>query len=89
MSETSDAVLSRAGPIPVGGAGAWAWDLTSGRLWGDDRFARLYGVDPSNGDPQPQRVVGMHAPEEDLARQPVGRLGRVDVVEAGEAVVAP
>ena len=30
---------------PRGGAGAWFWDLTSGRLWGDDRFASLYDLD--------------------------------------------
>jgi PAS domain S-box-containing protein len=28
-----------------GGAGAWLWDLTAGRLWADDRFASLYGLD--------------------------------------------
>ncbi len=31
---------------PGGGAGAWTWDLAAGRLWGDDRFANIYGVDP-------------------------------------------
>ena len=28
------------------GAGAWLWDLATGRLWGDDRFASLYDLDP-------------------------------------------
>ena len=29
-----------------GATGAWSWDLEKNRLWGDARFASLYGLDP-------------------------------------------
>jgi PAS domain-containing protein len=47
MSDAPD-IIARpgAGHHPTrGAAGAWFWDLTSGRLWGDDRFASLYDLD--------------------------------------------
>src|SRR3954467_7488594 len=30
----------------AGAAGAWEWDIASGRLVADVRFASLYGLDP-------------------------------------------
>ena len=47
MTDARD-IVARPGagvPPPRGGAGAWLWDLSIGRLWADDRFASLYELD--------------------------------------------
>ena len=65
MTEMADSGVAPPtdGPFPRGGAGAWAWDFRTGRLWGDDRFASLYGVDPAeatNGLPGEVFFRGVH-----------------------------
>ena len=50
----------------AGAAGAWEWDITSGRLVADARFASLYGLDPitaSQGLPASVFFATVFAPD--------------------------
>jgi PAS domain S-box-containing protein len=51
------------------GIGTWDWDVPNDRVYADDRFARLYGVDPQkakSGAPVAEFLKTMHS--DDLGR---------------------
>ena len=57
-----------------GGVGTWDWDVPADRVVADERFARLYGVDPVRaraGAPIAEFFAGMHVADVDRVQASV------------------
>jgi PAS domain S-box-containing protein len=48
-----------------GGVGTWDWDIPSDRVYGDERFAELFSVDPQQSTRFPEFLAGIHPDDRD------------------------
>ncbi|BCW87781.1 Sensor histidine kinase RcsC [Alphaproteobacteria bacterium SO-S41] len=56
------------------GIGTWDWDIVADRVKADERFARLYGVDPgmaARGAPIAEFFTGMHPSDRDRVQSAI------------------